>query len=48
MVLCLAPRKEPLAVVDEPTSSNGDQFVERVVFHPVRKQIDGRFEDVSH
>ncbi|KAG3098758.1 hypothetical protein PC121_g2009 [Phytophthora cactorum] len=35
------PQKEPLVVVDEPTtsSSNGDHFVERVVFHPSRKSI---------
>ncbi|ETP33962.1 hypothetical protein F442_17636 [Phytophthora nicotianae P10297] len=40
MVLSLAPRKEPLTVIDEPTApSNGDQFVERVVFHPSRGSI---------
>ncbi|KAE8895451.1 hypothetical protein PF005_g752 [Phytophthora fragariae] len=42
MVLSLVPRKEPLAVIDEPTPSggpNGDHFVERVVFHPSRGSI---------
>ncbi|KAG7389952.1 hypothetical protein PHYPSEUDO_009210 [Phytophthora pseudosyringae] len=41
MVLSLVPRNEPLAVIDEPTtsSSNGDHFVERVVFHPSRGSV---------
>ncbi|KAG1695208.1 hypothetical protein DVH05_020588 [Phytophthora capsici] len=40
MVLSLVPRKEPLAVIDEPTTStNGEQFVERVVFHPSRESV---------
>ncbi|KAI9999045.1 hypothetical protein PInf_003724 [Phytophthora infestans] len=40
MFLSLVPRKEPLAVIDEPITSNyGDQFVERVVFHPSRGSI---------
>ncbi|KAL3667440.1 hypothetical protein V7S43_007665 [Phytophthora oleae] len=39
MVLSLVPRKEPLAVIDEPTTTSNGDFVERVVFHPSRGSV---------
>ncbi|KAL4177324.1 hypothetical protein KRP22_002257 [Phytophthora ramorum] len=41
-MVVLAPRKDPLAVIDGPPTSgaaNGEQFVERVVFHPSRGSV---------